>query len=98
MPIILQPKLGEPGRWIPYNVNFCLFAECIYLDNGEVWDCTRSECILTKTPIDWWGMSLQPRPLVSSNPPAGYHLVHEIYAKKVGSKYHMMMVVEDIPT
>ncbi len=95
MPIPLQPYPTEPDRWIPYNVNFCLFAECFFLDNGEEWLCTRNECILTKIPIDWWAMSLQPRPLISSNPPVGFHKVHDVYAKKTGSSYNLMIVVED---
>ena len=97
MPIPLTPKPDEPGRWWPYNVNFCLFAECIFLDNGEEWDCTRSECILTKYPLDWWEMSLQPYPLISSNPPAGCYKVTELYMQKTGNKYHPVFVIDNNP-
>jgi len=30
------------------NVNFCLFCECAYLENGEGWECSRDKCILNK--------------------------------------------------
>ena len=53
------------------NVNFCLFCECAYLDNHEDWDCSRDECVVNKTIVTWWEMSLRPYPLITSNPPEG---------------------------
>ena len=32
--------------------------------------------------------------LILSAPPSGYHKIYGIYAKKVGAKYHLVMVVE----
>ena len=61
------------------NVNFCLFCECAYLDNHEEWDCSRDECVVNKTIVQWWAMSLQPHPLICSNPPEGMKLVRNIY-------------------
>jgi len=35
--------------------------------------------------------------LISSAPPSGYHKIYGIYAKKVGTQYHLIMVVETEP-
>ena len=75
---------------IPYNQNFCLFCHCIYLHNGEVWDCTQDECVLNKTVVDWWEMSLQPHPLITSNPPEGMKKVTNIYFDPVLNKYALL--------
>ena len=62
------------------NVNFCLFCECYYLHNGESWDCARDEgCVVNSTIVAWWAMSLQPRHLIHSNPPAGCKQVANVY-------------------
>ena len=76
-----------PEYRIPYNVNFCLFCDCYYLHNGEVWDCTRDSCVVNKTIVDWWAMSLLPRPLISSNPPEGKKKVTNIYYDPLIEKY-----------
>ena len=69
------------------NVNFCLFCECAYLHNGEVWDCLRDSCVVNNTIVVWWEMSLQPRPLIYSNPPEGMQLVTNIYYDPTMEKY-----------
>ena len=80
------------------NVNFCLFAECYYLHNDVVWDCSREEgCIVNQTLVQWWQMSLHPHPLINSNPPTGMHQIYNIYCEKVGSKYQIRTVVETEP-
>ena len=62
------------------NVNFCLFCECAYLHNDVEWDCARDEgCVVNKVIVNWWAMSLQPRPLISTNPPVGKKAIHNIY-------------------
>ena len=62
------------------NVNFCLFSECYYLHNDVEWDCARDEgCVVNKVLVDWWAMSLQPYPLITSNPPEGKKKVQNIY-------------------
>jgi len=35
--------------------------------------------------------------LLVSEPPSGFHKIYNIYANKVGSKYHWIMEVETIP-
>ena len=79
------------------NVYFCLFCQCAYLHNGEDWDCDREACVVNKTIVDWWEMSLKPHPLITSNPPSGMHQVYNIYTEKVGSKYELRLVVETTP-
>lgn len=34
---------------------------------------------------------------VKSQPPIGFHKIYEVYAKKIGDKYHLVMVVETEP-
>ena len=79
------------------NVNFCLFCECAYLHNDEVWDCSRDSCVVNSTIVAWWAMSLYPRPLISSNPPIRMHQVYNLYAEKVGDTYQPRLVVETEP-
>ena len=71
------------------NVNFCLFCECAYLQNGEEWECLRDSCVLNKVIVDWWEMSLQPRPLIVSNPPEGMKVCKNIYYDPELEKYTM---------
>jgi len=35
--------------------------------------------------------------IVISEPPSGFHKIYNIYAKKTGDIYHLMMVVETEP-
>ena len=35
--------------------------------------------------------------IIVSAPPSGFHKIYGLYAKKVGNKYHLMMVVEAEP-
>lgn len=35
--------------------------------------------------------------IVTSNPPSTYHKIYQIYAKKTGNKYHLVMVVDEAP-
>ena len=82
---------------VPYNVNFCLFAECVYLHKDDEWVCLRESCVVSKTLVDWWASSLYPKPLIVSNPPSGCHQVYNLYANKVEGKYRLVMVVETEP-
>ena len=33
----------------------------------------------------------------TSSPPSGYHKIYNIYAKKVGGSYHLVLVIESEP-
>lgn len=35
--------------------------------------------------------------IVVSNPPSGYHKIYNIYARKIGAKYHLTIDVENEP-
>ena len=59
------------------NVNFCLFCECAFLDSSDY--CSREACVLDITIVRWWEMSLQPYPLIRSNPPEGMRKTSNIY-------------------
>ena len=65
------------------NVNFCLFCECAYLDNHDILDCARDSSVVNKTIVQWWEMSLHPRPLICSSPPTGFTQVKNVYLEEV---------------
>ena len=35
--------------------------------------------------------------IIISNPPSGFHKIYNIYAKKIGDKYHLMVDVNTEP-
>lgn len=49
------------------------------------------ECPDTEVEIYW------SPPYVPSNPPSGYHKIYNLYAKKTGVKYQLIMVLESVP-
>ncbi len=73
------------------NVNFCLFCECAYLHNDVEWDCLRDECVVNKTIVQWWEMSLRPYPLITSNPPEGKKKVKDIHLDEEAKEIILMI-------
>lgn len=79
------------------NVNFCLFCECAYLQNEEEWKCSRDECVLNKVIVDWWEMSLRPRPLIVSNPPRDAYKIINAYFIDIEGEKVLRLIHSDIP-
>lgn len=69
---------------IPENINFCLFAECHYLESGE---CTVEKCVFNAKWIRWWEFHLMPGPSIYSVPPEGMKAVKNIYYDPELNKY-----------
>jgi len=78
----------------PFDINFCIFTGCSQLQKNL---CIREECWVNDVMVLWWKKHLYPNPLVTSNPPKGYHMVYNIYAKIVKGKYQPVFIVEDTP-
>lgn len=61
---------------IPENINFCIFAECHYLEGEE---CTIEECIYNPKVVRWWIQNQIMGRFVQSIPPDGMEEVTNIY-------------------
>ena len=73
------------GR-IPENLNFCVFAECQYLENG---DCEIDQCIFNAKWRSWWEHRLVQGAFMRSNPPEGMKACNNIYFDPILEKYVM---------
>lgn len=60
----------------PENLNFCLFAECAYLQGEE---CSRESCIFNAKWRMWWEHRLVHGAILRSNSPEGKKEVMNIY-------------------
>ncbi|GAH49880.1 unnamed protein product [marine sediment metagenome] len=72
---------------IPENINFCLFAECHYLEGEE---CTVEECIYNAKWVAWWVQNQIMGRFVHSIPPEGKKAVKNIYYDPDKKKYTMV--------
>ena len=61
---------------IPENINFCIFAECHYLEDEE---CTLEECIYNPKVVAWWIQNQVMGRFVHSIPPKDMKEVKNIY-------------------
>jgi len=68
----------------PENLNFCLFAECAYLEDEQ---CTRKECAFNAKWVCWWEHNKFHGSILESDPPEGKKAVMNIYYDPESGKY-----------
>lgn len=61
---------------VPENINFCIFAECHYLQGEE---CTIEKCVFNPKLIRWWEWNLVKDSSIKSLPPESMKAVKNIY-------------------
>jgi len=71
---------------IPLNINFCIFAECHYLEGEE---CTVEECIYNAKVVAWWVQDQIMGRFLQSIPPPGMKVCKNIYYDPDEKKYTM---------